>query len=245
MVNRVCEAKTNCSETVVNGRQRGHRLEETGGGDESNDEASKSSIALVTTSSTVLGLGGSSTGVHLSSGSSLLDFGLGLGLGVSGACSVLTEDTWLDSRVDLSGRGLGCLGLGSGGESGRSRLLRSRGLSSGSGLLSSSLYRSRGSLRYAAGGGLGRSSRGSGGSRGGRSGRLSSGADNDFLGGGRLGFSSARGLSLSNGNLNVHRVRVVIRVIIRVIARAGTTAAGRESNNLSSLALRDSNDTEG
>ena len=241
MVNRVCEAKTNCSETVVNGRQRGHRLEETGGGDESNDEASKSSIALVTTSSTVLGLGGSSTGVHLSSGSSLLDFGLGLRLGVSGACSVLTEDTWLDSRVDLSGRGLGCLGLGSGGESGRSRLLRSRGLSSGSGLLSSSLYRSRGSLRHAAGGGLRRSSRGSGGSRGGRSGRLSSGADNDFLGGCRLGFSSARGLSLSNGNLNVHRVRVVIRVI----ARAGTTAAGRESNNLSSLALRDSNDTEG
>src|SRR6478609_6358367 len=191
VVNRVCEAKTNCGETVVNGRQRGHRLEETGGGDESNDEASKSRIALVTTSSTVLGLGGSSTGVHLSSGSSLLGFGLGLG--VSGACSVLTEDTWLDSRVDLSGRRLGCLGLGSGGEGGGSRLLRSsRRLSSGSGLLSSGLYRSRGSLRCAAGGGLSRCSRGGGGSRGGRSGGLSGGANNDFLGGGRLGFSSAR-----------------------------------------------------
>jgi len=235
VVNRVCEAKTNCGETVVNGRQRGHRLEETGGGDESNDEASKSSIALVTTSSTVLGLGGSSTGIHLSSGSSLLDFGLGLGLGVSGACSVLTEDTWLDSRVELSGRGFGGLGLGSGGEGGGSRLLRSRRLSSGSRLLSSGLYRSRGSLRCAAGSGLS-SSRGGGGSRCGRSGGLSSGANNDFLGGGRLGFSSARGLSLSSGRLRVLRV-------LRVIARAGT-AASRESNNLSSLALRDSNDTE-
>lgn len=237
MVNRVCEVKTNCGETVVNGRQRGHGLEETGGGDESNDEASKSSIALVTTSSTVLGLGGSSTGVHLSSGSSLLDFGLGLGLGVGGACSVLTEDTWLDSRVDLSGRGLGCLGLGSGGEGGRSRLLRSR-LSSGSGLLSSSLCRSRGSLRCATAGGLSRSSRGSGGSRGGRSGRLSSSANDDFLGGGRLGLSSARGLSLGSGRLSIIGV-------IRVIAGARTAAASRESNNLSSLALGDSNDTEG
>ena len=237
VVNRVCEVKTNCGETVVNGRQRGHRLEETGGGDESNDEASKSSITLVTTSSTVLGLGGSSTGVHLCSGSSLLDFGLGLGLGVGGACSVLTEDTWLDSRVDLSGRGLGCLGLGSGGEGGRSRLLRSR-LSSGSGLLSSSLCRSRGSLRCAAAGGLSRSSRGSGGSRGGRSSRLSSSANDEFLGGGRLGLSSARGLSLGSGRLSIIGV-------IGVIAGARTAAASRESNNLSSLALRDSNDTEG